>query len=217
MSVESSFSQVFASALRGAPTTVSWVGDWIGDGPRVLPVSSWTRPADEVDRALVGLCEGPTIDIGCGPGRLTEALAEAGHPALGIDVVDAVVTLARERGVVAVRRDVFDHLPGEGRWESALLADGNIGIGGDPVALLRRVRSVLGPGGRVVAEVAGPGTRSVQGWAVLEGGVHRCRPFRWAVVGMDDVTVVAADAGLVVVGTRAFGDRWAVVLEAVTR
>jgi SAM-dependent methyltransferase len=208
MSVEASFTHVFVSALRGAPTTVSWVGE----EPRVLPVASWTRPADEVDLMMVGLCEGPTIDIGCGPGRLTEALAAAGHPALGIDVVEVAVELARERGVAAVRRDVFDRVPGEGRWGSALLADGNIGIGGDPVALLQRVRAVLDPAGRVVAEVAGPGVGSVQGWAVLEGGAHRSRPFRWAVVGLDDVPLIAAEAGLVVQRTQRYADRWVVVL-----
>ena len=31
-----------------------------------------------------------------------------------------------------------DPMPGEGRWDTVLLADGNIGIGGAPVALLRR-------------------------------------------------------------------------------
>ena len=32
-----------------------------------------------------------------------------------------------------LRRDLFAPLPGEGRWHHVLLADGNIGIGGDPV------------------------------------------------------------------------------------
>ncbi len=208
MTDEMSFTHVFDSALRGAPTTVVW----LGQEPAVLPVDVWSRPADHLDLQLVDLCEGPTIDIGCGPGRLTEALAAAGHPALGIDVVDAAVELTRGRGAAAVRRDVFDEVPGEGRWQSALLADGNIGIGGDPVALLGRVRAVLDPRGRVVAEVAGPGVRSVQGWAVLEGSAHRSRPFRWAVVGIDDLPVIAAEAGLAVAGVHSFGDRWAVVL-----
>ena len=35
-----------------------------------------------------------------------------------------------------VRRDLFGALPGEGTWSHVLLADGNIGIGGDPVTLL---------------------------------------------------------------------------------
>ncbi len=49
-------------------------------------------------------------------------------------------------------------MPGAGRWRTVLLADGNIGIGGDPAALLRRVLALLGPGGRVLAEVDPPGT-----------------------------------------------------------
>ena len=52
----------------------------------------------------------------------------------------------------ALRRSVFDELPGEGRWPTVLLIDGNIGIGGDPVRLLRRVRELVAPGGTVVVE-----------------------------------------------------------------
>ena len=33
---------------------------------------------------------------------------------------------------------MFEPLPGEGRWGTVLLLDGNVGIGGDPVALLER-------------------------------------------------------------------------------
>jgi SAM-dependent methyltransferase len=208
---DASFSHVFAHALHGVPTTVSWLGDRLG-APYDLPVHLWSRAADASDRGLVGLCRGATIDVGCGPGRLTEALSRAGHDALGIDVVQAAVDLARGRGVVALHRDVFDHVPGEGHWESALLADGNIGIGGDPVALLRRVSDLLDPGGRLVVEVAGPGTRSGDGWAVLHGAEHRSRPFRWAVVGVDDVPDLARRAGLVVDGTHLLRDRWATVL-----
>ena len=55
------------------------------------------------------------------------------------------VLLARAAGATALRRSIFDRLPGEGRWPHALLIDGNIGIGGDPAALLRRVRKLLRP------------------------------------------------------------------------
>ena len=60
----------------------------------------------------------------------------------------------------AMVADVFDDVPREGRWGTALLADGNVGISGDPVHLLRRVRQLLQPGGRAVVEVSGPGTAS---------------------------------------------------------
>ena len=38
------------------------------------------------------------------------------------------------RGATVLQRDIFGPLPGEGRWGTALLFDGNVGIGGDPAA-----------------------------------------------------------------------------------
>ncbi len=206
---DDSFSTVFSAALQGNPCAV--LG--LGDVPRDLPLADWTREADADDRRILALCEGPTLDIGCGPGRLSAALARAGHVVLGIDVVDEAVGQTRERGVSALHRDVFAKLPGEGRWSTALLADGNIGIGGEPVALLARMRELIDPRGRVVVELAGPGARSLSVWARLECDGTRSRPFKWAVVAADDIGVMAAQAGLVVVATHAIGDRWVSVLE----
>ena len=111
-----------------------------------------------------------------------------------------------------MQRDVFDRLPGEGRWCTALLADGNIGIGGDPVRLLQRVRTLLVPGGRVVVELGGPGTAVVNCWASLEARDRRSRPFRWATLGVDDVDRVAAAAGFHVASVSRLGKRWVAVL-----
>ena len=205
---DQSFSEVFASALNGAPTVV--VG--LGDEPSALPVHLWSRPADDSDLSLLDLCDGATLDVGCGPGRMTEALAARGHVTLGIDVVEAAVELTLQRGVSALRRDVFDRVPGEGRWHTALLADGNIGIGGDPAALLDRVRHVLVPGGRIVVELAGPGAGASEGWAVLKGSVGRSKPFRWATLGTDDIGRIATEAGLMVLSVQQCGHRWAAVL-----
>ncbi len=207
---QASFTTVFSHALRGEPCHV--VG--LGDEPQHLPMGDWTREADALDQDLIGQCVGSTLDIGCGPGRLSAALAENGHVVLGIDVVHEAVGQTRQRGVAALRRDVFDRLPGEGRWRSALLADGNVGIGGDPEALLKRVRQLLDPTGRVVVEVAAPGIPFTTHWAALECAGTRSRPFRWSVVGVDDIGAIAAAVGFGVASTRRHGeDRWSVVLE----
>ena len=95
------------------------------------------------------LCEGPTIDLGCGPGRLVAELIRRGVPALGVDQSATAVGLARRSGAPALRRDVFGPLPGAGRWQTVLLADGNVGLGGDPLRVLRRAAELLGRGGRV--------------------------------------------------------------------
>src|SRR5208283_696174 len=103
-----------------------------------LPVDGWLSESPG-DKSILDRCEGPTLDIGSGPGRLTVALAERGIPTLGIDITPYAVDMARSSGALVMLRDVFDRVPGTGRWTTVLLADGNIGIGGDPAALLRRV------------------------------------------------------------------------------
>ena len=49
-----------------------------------------------------------------------------------------------------VRRDVFARVPGEGRRGHVLVADGNVGIGGDPAMLLARAAPLLSVGTRLV-------------------------------------------------------------------
>ncbi|MGW2843088.1 class I SAM-dependent methyltransferase [Streptomyces sp. NPDC001493] len=117
-----------------------------------LDVERWCLSADDADLSALSRCEGPVLDIGCGPGRLVAALGRRGHRALGIDVSEAAVARTRGLGGWALRRSVFDRLPGEGRWGTVLLVDGNIGIGGDPSALLDRVEALLAPGGLLIVE-----------------------------------------------------------------
>jgi SAM-dependent methyltransferase len=121
-----------------------------------LEVERWCARADAVDLQVLAYCEGAVLDVGCGPGRLVAELAARGRPALGIDVSEAAVARTVRLGGQALHRSVFEPLPGEGRWGTALLVDGNIGIGGDPAALLRRTAELLAPGGLLIAEtVAG--------------------------------------------------------------
>lgn len=117
-----------------------------------LEVERWCARADAVDLTVLGRCEGTVLDVGCGPGRLVAELAARGRPALGIDVSEAAVENTVRLGGQALRRSVFEPLPGEGRWDTALLLDGNVGIGGDPAALLRRMTQLLAPGGLLIVE-----------------------------------------------------------------
>jgi SAM-dependent methyltransferase len=201
---------VYTHALQGHPCTV-WDGDL---APQPLPTHSWLALAGPADRAVLDHCQGPTVDIGCGPGRMTEALALAGHAVLGIDVVPEAVRQTRTRGVPALRRSVFDPVPGEGRWETALLADGNIGIGGDPVALLERAGELVAPDGRIVVDVAPWGTGVVTRHVRLETSHGRSGSFPWTAVGAEAVQAVATAAGLGRATGHRYADRWWAVVEA---
>jgi SAM-dependent methyltransferase len=89
------------------------------------------------------------------------ALVEAGVVSLGIDITPAAVRRARRVGAPVLHRSVFDGVPGAGRYATALLLDGNIGIGGRPELLLRRTAELLRPGGRILIETTERGGRTV--------------------------------------------------------
>jgi len=174
-----------------------------------VDAAAWCRNYVPGDQALLARCGGPTLDVGCGPGRLIGALNAQGRTALGIDVSAVAVRLARARGASALRRDVFAALPGHGRWRHLLLADGNIGIGGDPVRLLHRCRQLLARTGRIHLELARPGTRSWAGDArIRDGDGPPSAPFRWAVLAADDLAVAAEAAALRTLETWTEADRW---------
>ena len=161
------------------------------------PVRWHAEPTAGEEALLAGLVA-PVLDVGCGPGRLVVALSRRGAVALGVDPAPAAVALARDRGAAVLQRSVFDPLPGAGRWRTVLLADGNIGIGGDPVRLLARCRELLAPGGTVVVEVEPPDSGA--GWrryrVRLERGARSGPWFPWAVVDAGAIARLAARAGL---------------------
>ena len=139
---------------------------------------------------------GPVVDLGCGPARLVRYLIDHGVPAVGVDVSADAVAAARRRGVPALQADLWQPLPGEGRWGAVLLVDGNIGIGADPARLLARCAELLAPGGTVVAEVGRPGSGVGPLEVRVERGSWSSGWFPWSCVGADEVAGLAATAGL---------------------
>jgi SAM-dependent methyltransferase len=170
----------------------------LSDGSAVvLPLERWLGPVTASDRAVLERCRGPVLDVGCGPGRHVHALARAGILAMGVDISPVAVALTRRRGAHAVEATVFDHLPGAGTWRTALLLDGNIGIGGHPRTLLRRVASLLSDDGEALVEAEGPGSPTFSCTVRLEAGGRRISDrFAWARVGVDAMDRLAAGTGL---------------------
>ena len=185
---------VYEDSLRGNAAVVVRYRDG-----RTLPldVERWQGPARGADESMLGRVTGSALDIGCGPGRLVAALAARGVAALGIDIAPAAVGLTRRAGGQALQLSVFDDIPRAGQWDVAVLADGNIGIGGDPLRLLRRAAELLSPTGRVLVELDPPhsGARSDQ--VRLEDAEGNAGAwFRWAHVAADAIGPLAAKAGL---------------------
>jgi SAM-dependent methyltransferase len=204
---------VYADILRGSAEDTP-VARFADGSVRAARFDRWLGAADDVDeRALHGL-SGPVLDIGCGPGRHLHALARRGIFALGVDISSVAVDLARGGGGRAIVGSVFDELPGAGTWSSALLLDGNIGIGGHPERLLSRVRTLLAPGGRVVLELDEPTRPTIRTQIRLESCAAVSAWFDWAEVSAVDADRIAEAAGLQVSHRWREGDRWFVVAQA---
>jgi SAM-dependent methyltransferase len=191
----------FDGALTGSVCVLE-----LADGETIdLPVARWHAPPDAFDHMMLARCAGRTLDVGCGPGRLTTALAERGVPALGVDISPVAVELTRLRGAPALCADVFGRIPAEGRWRHVLLADGNVGIGGDPAALLARVAVLLARHGTALVELDPPGTglrRAAARFAAHGTWFPRAR------LAVDAVGEPAVAAGFHVRSTAGAGGRW---------
>ncbi|GAA4258603.1 methyltransferase domain-containing protein [Dactylosporangium darangshiense] len=207
------FGEALRRAERGEPAGLRLLGP-DGAAVRAVDPGAWHAGHRPGDGALLARCPDGTVDLGCGPGRLAAALAATGRRVLGVDVSPQAVRYARRRGAPVVRQDLFRPLPGEGGWRAALLADGNIGIGGDPARLLRRCRRLVGPAGAVLAEVDPPGAGSWAGPVALAGPGRTSAPFPWAFVAADDIAAIAERAALRLAETWTEAGRWFVRLSS---
>ena len=173
-----------------------------------LALERYLSAADEIDESLLASVRGPVLDVGCGPGRHLHALARRGVFGLGVDLSSVAVSLARSGGARAIVASVFDELPGGRSWRTALLLDGNIGIGGAPARLLARVGGLLIDAGELLVELEPPGASSCALRARLETRGEVSAWFPWARVATGDIEPVARVAGLSVADCWRSGDRW---------
>ena len=184
-----------------------------GGRTQALALRRWLGPVDAADRAVLARAVAPVLDIGCGPGRHLAALAAGGRGGLGLDLSPVAVRLARARGAEAILRSVFADVPRPGAWRSALLLDGNVGIGGAPEALLARARALVAPGGAVLVETGPPGAPTRRVRVRLETAAEVTPWFGWATVGADGIADLGRAAGLRLAETFAADDRWFAQLE----
>ena len=133
--------------------------------------SRWDHLRDELFgqrfylHALLGLLE-PELtvaDLGCGTGRVSEALAPAVRRVIGVDESETMLAAARERlarfGHVELRRGQLEALPIEDRAVRVATLILVLHHLPDPRSVLGEVARILEPGGRLLVVDALPHER----------------------------------------------------------
>ena len=193
-------SEPYASALRRGSAEVLYLQELRGDRkPKTseMDLGRWSSEADAIDHQLLASVRGPVLDVGCGPARMVRAATDLGLEALGIDVSLAAVEIARESGVHALQRSVFEPLPAEGHWQTVLLVDENIGIGGNATALLRRCAELISDDGEIVVELHPDDNRDrTYTGRLMDARGAVSATFPWAELGLDGLLSRAGIVGL---------------------
>jgi SAM-dependent methyltransferase len=113
-----------------------------------------------VDRLGLGV-RAQVLDVGCGPGWLSEFLARCGYWVTGVDISEDMVRIARER-LAALKEPIGEgiealaefhampvlELPWSNRFDAAILYDAMHHFD-DELATLRVIQRTLVPGGRI--------------------------------------------------------------------
>ena len=190
----------YAQALRrNDAVTLQLSGGRFGEASNsTMDVARWNAQADDADLTLLRSVTGPVLDIGCGPGRMVRAAMDLGLVVLGVDVSPTAIEIASEAGLPVLERSVFDALPRESEWQTALLVDGNIGIGGDVRAMLSRCRELLTATGEIVVELHPDVHRNnTYTGRLVDARGGESAYFPWAEIGLNPMIALAADTGLV--------------------
>ncbi len=153
-------------------------------GPAVKRLLEWLVPrcwedgvarCNELGKELVA--GGPIdrlLDVGCGDGRVTEDFARATQAgeAYGIDYVDELLDLAREKGIVCLKSDLNKSWPFENDYFDLVLSSQNIEHVYDTRLYLEEAFRCLKPGGRLLVL-----TENLSSWGNIGALVMGWQPF----------------------------------------
>lgn len=122
------------------------------------------------------------LDLGCGTGRLTVALAGAGHHVTGVDPHPGSLAAARAKpGADAVHwiDGTSTALPPDASFDTAIMSSHvaqAIADERDWAQTLRDVRAALVPGGRLVFDSRDPQARAWEHWTPANTRSHHTLP-----------------------------------------
>lgn len=132
----------------------------------------------ETTLRLLGDGPGRLLDVGCGTGAHTAALVDHGWDAMGVDISEDQLRLARERGLEVVQADAAE-LPFEEATFDAVVSMWTHTDVEDFAALVQEVARVLRPGGPFVYVGAHPCFVGPHSRFISAEGVPELHPGYW--------------------------------------
>jgi len=148
------------------------------------------------------------LDVGCGTGHLTAAIADAGAKVLGIDSSQSMINRARTNHPL-LRFEVFDVLElNLGPQFDAVFSNAVLHWITKPEIAVSKIFNTLKPGGRFVAEFGGKGNISTIITAIYRahervgGGVIGDDP--WYFPSVDEYSCLLEHAGFIVESAHLF-------------
>lgn len=154
------------SAMRGElPSDARLVASWHTNA------AAWTRAVRErqiesrrlvtdaaVVEAVLGRSPRTALDLGCGEGWLSRALAERGVQVVGVDAVPALIEAARAAGGGEFRVASYEQIAAGELQVEVDVAVANFSLTGKESveALLLRLPSLLAPRGSLVLQTGHP-------------------------------------------------------------
>lgn len=145
---------------------------------QAIPPEQTQREADRIAGLLATSSGSEILDVPCGAGRLSIALADRGCRVTGVDLSSESIAHARsrdsQRRIEWEQRDMRD-LPWRERFAGAFCVGNSFGYmdAEGNAAFLRAVRAALEPGARFVLETP----------MVVENLLHHLQPRPWWKVG----------------------------------
>ena len=143
---------VEASITRVSRARYDGVAEWYD---REFATGELAAAPREAMLRLLGDGPGALLDVGCGTGAQTAVLSEHGWSAVGVDISEDQLRLARERGLEVVQADASDLPFGDASFDAVVSMWTHTDVEDFP-ALVRESARVLRPGGPFVYVGAHP-------------------------------------------------------------
>jgi len=171
-----------ASITRMSRARYDGIAEWYD---REFATGELATAPREATLRLLGDGPGELLDVGCGTGAHTAVLSEHGWSAIGVDISEDQLRLARERGLEVVQGDATN-LPFEDASFDAVVSMWTHTDVEDFPALVREVARVLRPGGLFVYLGAHPCFVGPHSRFISAEGVPELHPGYWRTERYDE-------------------------------